>query len=97
MNLADLLNATGTETTTKNTKGSKPIGNINLTLGGVTFLSRSIWKESTSETKFLNELNDLVQANPEEATKIIMALIPKMKVEITGRKTSNESLADLLK
>lgn len=82
---------------TKGGKGAKPIGSINLKLMGVNVFTRSVWEESTSETAFLNELNDLANTKPEELKKIVTLLLSKVEVEVNTRQHSDATLADLLK
>lgn len=93
MNLADLLNAT--EATPKATN-KKPKGYCNLTLAGVNVFSRPIWSDSTSETQFINELNDLMRDEPEKAEALMKQLLAKLEVNITVKQQSNASLADIL-
>ena len=94
MNLADLLN---TATETPKATNKKPKGYCNLTLAGVNVFSRPIWSDSTSETQFINELNDLMRDEPEKAAVLMKQLISKLEVNITVKQQNNASLAEILK
>jgi hypothetical protein len=96
MNLAELLASTSkTESTT--TGKVKPVGSINVLIGDVVVFNRPVWKESTSETQLLNELNDLCINDKTKATEIFKLLLSKMTVEVNVRGSSELTLADLLK
>ena len=96
MNLAELLASTSkTESTT--TGKVKPIGSINVLIGDVVVFNRPVWKESTSETQLLNELNDLCIKDKTKAVEIFQLLLSKMTVEVNVRGSSELTLADLLK
>ena len=95
--LRDLLAQNQTAPAKSKAKGAKPIGSINLKLMGVNVFTRSVWEDSTSETAFLNELNDLANTKPEELKKIVTLLLSKMEVEVNTRTHSDATLADLLK
>lgn len=97
--LASLLapsNSTASATATTTKRGIKPIGNINIKVAGITLFNRSVWKESTSETAFLNELNALAQTDPNAAIKAIITLLSKAEVDISTKQTSDASLEEML-
>lgn len=80
----------------KNSK--KPMGYINIEVGGVNLFSRSVWETAESETPFLNDLNELAKENPEAASKAILKLLAEhATVTISTKKSSGMSLEDLLK
>lgn len=98
MDMKDILAAMNSEEKETKTSASKrPIGSIKLQVGGITLMSRSIWKESTSETPFLNELNELAKTDPAKAKEVMMLLLSKATVEVSAQGSSDLSLADLLK
>ena len=83
----------------KGAKGAKvlPIGTVSLKLAGITLFTRSIWKESLSETEFLNELNDLSLSDADKAELIFKALLEKCEVEINTRASSDLTLEEIMK
>lgn len=94
MNLVELLSSTTEE---PKSTSKKPKGYCNLTLAGVNVFSRPVWSDSTSETQFINELNDLMRDEPEKAAILMKQLLAKLEVSITVKQQNNASLADLLK
>ena len=86
---------TTTTTTTKGTKG-KVVGSAKLTFNGVTVFSRTIWAESTSQSKASNDINDALLSNKEKAKALLTELLKHCELEISGAEASDVSLADML-
>lgn len=83
---------------TANKRGDKvqPIGNIHLKIAGVSVFTRSVWADSTSDTVFLNEINDMAVNDPEKLALITKELLKQATIEVQTKQTSDASLADLL-
>jgi len=76
---------------------TQPIGSINITLGGVNLFSRPVWPDSTSETPYLQELNEMaLTKSPADVAKVIEILLKKAVIEVNMKKSSDLSLEDLL-
>lgn len=76
---------------------TKPIGSISVQIDGKTVFTRSVWKESTSEVEFLNEINDMAVDDPESLVEILNELKTHMNFVVNTKQTSNKTLADLIK
>ena len=74
----------------------KVVGSAKLTFNGMAIFTRTIWAESTSQSKASNDINDALLGSKDKAKALLTELLKHCELEISGAEYSDVSLADML-